>query len=160
MHAEALSYVEQFATDDDIRVIEVGSRDINGSPRPLFPNAQYLGIDVEPGRGVDVVADGTTWGPTGKKPDVVVCCEVFEHTPDWLQIIHNAHVMLKVGGRFIVTAAGPSRTPHSAVDGGALRDGEFYENIDPDELDKALTALFTDVEVVERGGDVYATGVK
>lgn len=168
MHHEALQYVNRFGTGEPIDLVEFGSRDVNGTPRSLFPNARWHGIDISAGAGVDEVADATSWRPE-TPVDVVVCCEVFEHTPAWREIAANAAACLKPGGRLIVTAAGPTRAPHSAVDGRLLRDsehhdgdgdGEFYANIDPVELAAVLEAAgFSAVEVDEAGPDVRATGV-
>lgn len=160
MHHEAMQYVSNFATSEPVVVIELGSRDINGSPRGLFPNATYVGVDVEDGAGVDVVADGCEYVPK-RKADVVVCCEVLEHLKQWRRLLNNAGRCCRKGGRVVVTAAGPGRTPHSAVDGGQVRPDEWYENIEPKALGAALKrAGFVDVEVAVRGADVQATGVK
>jgi len=43
----------------------------------------------------------------------------------------QAFRMLEPGGMFVMTAAGPGRAPHSAVDGKGLQPGEHYANIDP-----------------------------
>ena len=37
------------------RVLEVGSLDINGSVRPIFTDCEYVGLDLGPGPGVDVI---------------------------------------------------------------------------------------------------------
>ena len=161
MHDEARQYVERWKTNDKINVVEIGSRYINGQVRDLFPNASHIGIDLQAGQHVDEVADGATWKPK-RKADLVVCCEVFEHTADWREIVLNTYDnILKVGGRFIVTAAGPSRRAHSAIDGGPLHHDEWYENITANDLEAALTiAGFENVEVEEHKADVRATGVK
>lgn len=159
MHAEALTYVNRFATADVVRVVEFGARDINGSPRVLFPNAQWWGIDLVDGSAVDEVADAASW--SGEPADIVVCCEVLEHAESWRDIVASMAANTKPGGRVLITAAGPDRAPHSAVDGGLLRDGEHYENIKPAALQAALKAAGLDsIEVEVSGGDVYATGVK
>lgn len=159
MHHEAMLFVSNWRTDEPVTVVEFGSRNINGSPRWLFPNADYVGVDIADGDGVDVVADGARFKPR-RKADVVVCCEVFEHTQGWRRLVNNAARCLRQGGRLVVTAAGPGREPHSAVDGGVVRPGEWYENIDPAKLGAALKrAGFVDVDVVVRGDDVQATGV-
>jgi hypothetical protein len=47
------------------KVFEVGSVNINGSIRSFFENSEYLGIDVAPGPGVDVVCQGQNYdGPS------------------------------------------------------------------------------------------------
>src|SRR5205085_1918817 len=98
---------------------------------PLFLGAAYTGLDLNAGRGVDVVADGTDWQPD-EPVDCVVCCECLEHAPDPDAVLANALAMLAPGGVCIVTAAGPTRAPHSGIDGGALREGECYTPITRD----------------------------
>ncbi len=129
------------------RVCEVGSRFINGTVRDLFKCDTYVGVDILGGGGVDVVADFTTW-QTIDRFDCVVCCETFEHTAMWPVMVSKASVLLVAGGALITTAAGPGWPQHSAVDGGALRPDEHYENVDPDQLRYWLTACgFVDVVV-------------
>ena len=74
--------------------------------------------------------------------DCALHLEVAEHTPDWRIHMRHARDCLALGGMLIFTAAGPNRAPHSAVDGGPIRDGEHYENVDPDELAGVLVELF------------------
>lgn len=160
MHDAARSYVSRFATNQPITVVEIGSLNVNGQVRDFFPNATYTGIDIVDGAGVDRVADGATYTPR-RKADLVVCCEVFEHTPDWREIVWNVHAaILKPGGRFVVTAAGPGREPHSA-DGGRLKGGEYYGNITAGALLNTLEwGGFTGIEVDVYDTDVRATGVR
>jgi SAM-dependent methyltransferase len=88
------------------RVLEVGSRDINGSPRVVFPEASsYIGIDSEPGPGVDLVVDAERLIELGMKPwaDTVVCCEVLEHTVrPWL-VVAAMKQILKPGGHLWIS---------------------------------------------------------
>lgn len=160
MHDAALFYVAQFATPDPLEVVELGALNINGSIRHLFPNARYTGVDMVAGPGVDVIGDAATWTPT-TLVDLVVCCEVFEHTPVWPKIVDNAVGMLKRAGRLVVTAAGPGREPHSARDGGHLRQSEYYHNVTTNDLYRAFfDAELVAIQVEQFGDDVRATGVK
>jgi len=160
MHTEAKQYVARFATYDDGVVYELGSLDINGSVRDLFPKATYVGVDQRDVRGVDVVADATQW-TTKAKADIVVSCEVLEHCEDWPALISNAHRLLKKGGQLILTAAGPDRKPHSGYDGGPLRDDEYYANIREDDLLNILEyAGFGNIEVDVLGADIRAVAEK
>jgi predicted TPR repeat methyltransferase len=162
VHAEAYAWVQQHAPTDAITVLDIGGRNINGTVRDLFPNATtYRVIDIADDHGVDIVTDASTWTPD-QQYDVVVCCEVFEHTPVWQGICWTAAKALTPGGWFITTMAGPGRAPHSAVDGGhILRDGEHYGNIHPDALRAILEDCgFEDVTVDQRHmpmADVRAT---
>ena len=159
MHPEAFAYVETAARDwTGKKVVEFGSRNVNGSVRPLFSGAEYVGIDSTPGPDVDVVADASTW--TGKNFDAVVCCEVLEHTPKGADIVLAAAKALKKGGVFIVTCATTGRAPHSAVDGAAVRPGEFYRNVTQQTFEKWLAAAkFTSWDITIRDGDLYCTAV-
>lgn len=133
MHDGAFNFVARFATNNQLTVIEIGSRDINGSVRSLFPNAKWIGIDVVQGIGVDIVVDALVYSPADQV-DLVVCTEVLEHTEFWCQIISRAETWLRPYGRMILTCAGPGREPHSAIDGGELQEGEYYGNITPEQL--------------------------
>lgn len=159
MHPEAYDWVAKWATVAPITVLDIGGRDINGTCRPLFPNATYTALDLVEGPGVDIVADATTW--RGGTFDLVVCAEVFEHLELWRDIVITAWHATGPGGRFIATCAGPGRAPHSAHDGGQVRDGEWYRNVTLAELEDALLrAGFADVEVDQLGADVRATGTR
>lgn len=141
-------------------VVEIGSRDINGSVRSLFTGRDYIGVDHFPGEGVDVVANGSDFVPPSE-PAVVVSTETLEHTPHAEDICRNVAKMLAPGGVFIVTAAGQQRAPHSSVDGGALRPGEYYSNVVEPQLRQWLSD-FSDIRIQlnPAAGDIYATAIK
>jgi SAM-dependent methyltransferase len=161
MHAEALEWVSRFGTDEPLQVLDLGGRYINGTPSPLFPNADYLVLDLVDGSLVDIVADASTWDPGPLAFDVVICCEVCEHTPVWPAILETACLALKPGGRFILTTAAPGRVPHSGLDGMHVRDGEWYANIDPGDLYDGLKAAgFEQITIDVLGFDVRATAIR
>lgn len=141
-------------------ILEFGSLDINGSVRHLFKHPKiYVGVDMQEGAGVDIVADAQSF-TTGNRFDIVMACEVFEHTPAWREIIANAESLLKPGGLFIATMAGPGRAPHSAIDEQPIRDFEHYENIEPTQLEACLAELFDEYVVDQSGSDVRCSAVK
>ena len=165
MHTEAFAWVQHHATTGPVTVLDIGGRNINGSVRDLFPNATvYTAMDIRAGDGVDIVADAAVWDPDGRRWEVVVCTEVFEHTASWPQICVTAFKACKPGGLFITTMAGPGRPAHSAVDGGwQLHPGEYYGNVDPDRLRRELEGCgFVDVVVDQQfsPADVRATARK
>jgi SAM-dependent methyltransferase len=163
-----MEWIAKHATDAPVSVLDIGGRDVNGSPRLLFPAAtRYTVLDALPGEqvtDVDIIADAATWHPSGQEWDVVVCAEVLEHAAQWRAIIRTAYQACKPGGRLIVTTAAPGRPPHSAVDGMLpLQPGEHYANIRPAELERALIAAGwaeVVVDVREFPADVRATAVK
>jgi SAM-dependent methyltransferase len=143
-------------------VLELGSYSRNGSVRPLFPGAAYVGVDVEAGPGVDIVADVATLA-VEPRFDVVVSTETLEHLEDPSTVVQVAHEALRPGGLLILTAAAPPRKPHRC-DGheGDLR-GEHYANIEPQELRVMLRDskfIVLDLEYNATHGDVYALARK
>jgi SAM-dependent methyltransferase len=163
MHVEAFSFIAAHLPPDCTSVLEFGSRNINGTVRTLVPAVRYVGVDISDGDGVDIMADAATVEVPGDPFDVVVCAEVFEHAPDdeCFKMCLNAYDHLRDGGRFIVTMAGVLREPHSAVDGGPVRDGEFYRNVSRARLEVWLCdAGFGPVSLDELGADLRAVAVK
>lgn len=161
MHNAAWAFVAGAVSSLDLTgdVLEIGSRDVNGTVRSLFRDARsYTGIDVSPGPGVDVAADGASFDP-GTNYDVVVCCEVLEHARDAAGVIANALRLLKPGGKLIVTCAGPTRVPHSN-DGGALKAGEYYRNVYADDVARWAAGHEAFVRTTPDYQDLYAVIVK
>lgn len=64
-----------------VRVLEIGSLDVNGTNRYLFKDSCYTGVDVVPGPGVDIVSLGHK--VIGKKYDVVLSTNALEHDMFW-----------------------------------------------------------------------------
>jgi SAM-dependent methyltransferase len=163
MHAGAYHFVEYMARCLPPRaaVIELGGRDVNGSVRSLFGRCEYVGVDAEPGPGVDFVGNAATWKPDPLRTfDTVICTEVLEHTSVADRICANAFELLEPGGVFIVTAASIGRVPHSAIDGGTLRHGEFYRNVSPFLLRKWLESFHCVLVDTGNVTDVYALAIK
>lgn len=147
MHPEAYEWVRRHR-GVPVSVLDIGGRDINGSCRSLFPRSAYTILDIRPGANVDIVADAATWIPDTQY-SLVLCTEVFEHTPDWPAICATAYRACEFDGRFVATMAGPGRPSHSAIDGGwSLHPGEYYGNVHPDTLRIELeSAGFTDLTI-------------
>jgi hypothetical protein len=160
MHDQVLEWIDQWATDEALTVLDIGGRDVNGTSRHLFPNADYTVLDIREGAGVDIVANAATWTPD-REFDLVLCTEVYEHTPDWPQITATAYKALRPGGTFLVTCAAVGRAPHSAITEGPPHPGEYYENVDKAELHANLTeAGFSEVHVQRLGFDLQAAAVR
>jgi SAM-dependent methyltransferase len=89
-------------------ILELGARDVNGSVRPVVETwqpASYLGVDLEPGKGVDLVLDASEllgrFGP--ERFDVVIATEILEHVRDWRRIVGIMKRLLKPNGVLLIT---------------------------------------------------------
>lgn len=102
---------------DDVRgkrVLEVGSYDVNGSLRPgvmAHQPAEYIGVDIEKGPGVDIVCRATElvtrFGPDSF--DIVISTCVLEHVDNWKLAVINMKRVCKPGGILILIV--PSEWP-------------------------------------------------
>lgn len=158
MHPECYEWVRRWAPDDAGSVLDVGGRNVNGTPADLFPDgAVWEVVDLLPGDNVTWTGDFLRFCPD-RLFDVALHLEVAEHSPDWQRHLRHARDCLAPDGVFIFTAAGPEREPHSALDGGPLRPGEHYSNVQPDELATLLVELFgwSFVNTTDDGRDVRA----
>lgn len=122
MHQSSMAHMARFVTAHladhrkpgcAIRVLDVGSADVNGSYRSLFPadSYAYTGADLEPGPGVDVVLPG----PYDPLPfpddsfDVLISGQALEHVEyPWVALELWAR-KLRPGGLacLIVPGSGP-----------------------------------------------------
>lgn len=157
MHDAARDWVTRNWMAAD-HIVDVGGRNVNyGTVRHLWPDAEtYVAIDLYPGEGVDWVGDFLDFEPA-EPVDLVICMEVFEHCDYWATLVkHAASILTKDRGRILVTAAAEGRIPHSGIDGGALRPGEWYENIDRMRLTSVLAEHFKVIEVETAMGEPLA----
>lgn len=92
---------------EDIRVLDVGSRDVNGAYKPLCEKLSwtYTGLDLEKGPNVDVVAkDPYHWPLDDASFDVVLSGQCLEHVEaPWLWIREAARVC-RPGGLILLIA--------------------------------------------------------
>lgn len=161
MHSEAHAFVAANIGHPK-RVLEYGALNINGTARDTAPSAEWHGIDVVAGPGVDEVADATEYLATVPY-DTVVCCEMLEHTPKVGATCQTAYTNLTDGGTLLLTCATDGRAPHSAIDGGPLRPDEFYRNVPADDFRISLEHIGFVIDVLEvhpNRGDLYVKARK
>lgn len=119
MHLEELKFVELtrdfFIKQKDVKILEIGSYDVNGSIRSLFQNANYTGVDLSEGPGVDVVSSGHTLDFSDETFDITISCECFEHNPFWVETFANMHRMTKRNGLVIMSCASRGRLEHGTA---------------------------------------------
>jgi SAM-dependent methyltransferase len=106
-----LEFIRDAATEFSVRpgnALEIGSLNVNGSVRDVFPGVQWLGIDRQPGPGVDRVMDGRHVPAFWPHPsfDLLVCCEALEHDPRPWEVWRLFPKLVRAGGWLIVSTPG------------------------------------------------------
>ena len=94
------------------RVVEMGSLDINGSVRGHFDTGHYIGVDLGPGPGVDVVVPGQMLGEPSGSYDCAISANSFEHNPYWLETFVNMLRLVREGGLVLFTSASTGYREH------------------------------------------------
>jgi len=90
------------------RILEVGSKYVNGSIRPFIERlhpTEYLGVDIELGKHVNVIlsAENLVEYFGSESFDVVIATELLEHVKNWRLAISNMKEVLKRSGYMYVT---------------------------------------------------------
>lgn len=108
-------WVQSFAGELAGPVLEIGSKRYGGPPvffdyRRIFPpGIRYLGIDMEPGEGVDQVLDMTSELEeirrqlAGETFNSLICMSVLEHVKDIFSFARNMTALLNEGGTAILS---------------------------------------------------------
>lgn len=131
MHTAVMTYFSSLKKNHpdlfvERKVLEVGSRNINGSIRDLFSECEYIGIDQEGGNGVDVVSLIHEYEdkPNGYF-DIIVSTSSFEHDPYWNESVKRCIELVREGGTIAFHWAGPGTKEHFSPTPG---DKYYYEN--------------------------------
>lgn len=149
--AGCLSFVNKNLSEADVKgkkILEVGSRDVNGSPRQyicgLEPSS-YVGCDIQNGKGVDEICDvvDLAYKYGENSFDVVISCEMMEHVKDWKTAINNMKKVVKVGGKIIITTRSPGFHFHEYPN-------DFWRFTDND-----IKSIFSDFNIISVENDSH-----
>ena len=115
MRRQTSEYVSKFLGKHKVeKVLEVGSRDVNGSIRCLFEDITYLGVDMIKGPNVDIVVNGhnlrTVFDPDYF--DAVFCFDTFEHDDAFWLTLEQMKAVLKPGGWLVLGFPGRNCPEH------------------------------------------------
>lgn len=91
------------------RVLEIGSRSaINQEDicdlRPLLPASEYIGVDMQKGLGVDMVADATALPFEKNSFDLLLCLETLEHCDEPWKVVSEIERVSKKNGAIILSS--------------------------------------------------------
>jgi SAM-dependent methyltransferase len=105
------------------KILDIGSYSVNGSVKPIFNKGQYIGVDMEKGPNVDVVANANNLPFEKDYFDVIVSISCFEHDDMfWVTFLEMCRV-LNEGGYMYINA--PSNGPYHPHPGDNWR---FYKD--------------------------------
>ncbi len=117
MHKSSYQHMQRLVSaylrpDQEIHALDIGAVDVNGSYRTLFdqPSWRYTGVDLDAGRGVDVVLESPYHLPFASGSiDVIVSGQAFEHIEHFWMTWLEMQRVLRAGGLVFLIA--PSRGP-------------------------------------------------
>jgi SAM-dependent methyltransferase len=152
----------------DVRVLDMGSLDINGNNRYLFTgDYSYIGVDIGPGKNVDVICRGHKY-ESDEMFDVVISTECFEHDEFYALTLKKMYDLLKPGGVFIFTCATTGRPEHgttrtSPADAPFI--GDYYKNLNEKDVREVMNIenVFSEHQFISREvfpQDLYFYGIK
>jgi SAM-dependent methyltransferase len=155
MHPSCFDFVRKVLKEEEVRgrrILDVGSRNINGTVRPIFEGlgcVEYIGIDKEAGDGVDCIMDASDIVSNfGKESfDVIVSTEMMEHAKDWRKAIYNIKEACKNGGVIILTCRSSGFPYHGYP--------EDYWRFEGDDFKK----IFADCIITNTERDTMAPGI-
>lgn len=170
MHPEVSQFIQNVKSKHPSyfikkKVLEVGSLDINGTIRNLFPMCYYTGLDVGKGKGVDFVCPIHEYS-LPEEFDVVVSTEMLEHDKYWKDSLKSMYINLKSGGLMMLTCAGPTRQEHGTTrttPGDAPFTNDYYRNISIEDFQSILPKLMfkeSSIEYARKEADLYFYGIK
>lgn len=157
----------------NIKVLDCGSLDINGSNRDLFVNCHYTGIDIAHGKNVDIVSKIHEFNARNELYDVICSTECFEHDKYYPLSLQNMVRMLRSGGLLFFSCATTGRpehgtkatTPANSPFTASMEAWEdYYKNLTEQDIRQAINIdqIFSEFEFSanQEIKDLYFWGIK
>lgn len=174
MHTQQRNWIktikDKFPTFfENRRVLEFGSVNINGSIRDDFTNCDYVGVDVAPAQGVDVVSIAHKYN--SEPFDVVYSTSELEHDMYWVKTLKKMVELLNPGGLMFFSCGSlweehgtEKYQPGNSLSVGISKEwANYYKNITPNDVTSTLdlNKIFSDWNLsLDSGMDLTFWGVK
>ena len=151
MTPEVQNFVKKHADKLAGKVIDVGSRNENGSLRDIIK--VEVGMDMREGDGVDMVCTIDDMSDVFKSEsfDALVSTETLEHCNDWKAFVRQTWRVVVNGGYLLITMASQKKGYHGYPDDYWRFTEEHVKQIWPNAED------FTDLGTVSIGWVVKKT---
>jgi SAM-dependent methyltransferase len=154
-HGEQMQYFaqikEKFPTFfKGAKVLDIGALDINGCNRSFFEDCSYTGLDIGPGRNVDVVSLAHEYDAPDGSFDTVTSANAFEHDMHFEKTFKSMIRLVRDGGLLFFSCAGEGFREHGTARTNpadspfTTRDAEwkdYYKNVT-----EAWVRSFVDIE--------------
>jgi len=152
-----------------VKVLDIGSLDINGNNRYLFTDYEYTGVDIGEGPNVDVVSRGHEYKPDTEY-DVTISSECFEHDEYWVLTFTNMVRLTKPEGMVVFSCAAANRPEHgtrrtSPKDSPFTSqiENDYYRNLNEEDFNHfPISEWFSEWEFRrnENPDDLYFYGIR
>jgi hypothetical protein len=127
----------------NVKVLDVGSLDVNGNNRQFFEDSEYIGIDVIKGKNVDIVSPCHQW-KTDQLFDTIISTSALEHDMYYGKTLIKMYELLKPGGWLFICACrnwpvhgtktnGPINSGTSQIDENGW--SGYYRNVKSSDFD-------------------------
>jgi SAM-dependent methyltransferase len=102
-----LAYLKHWVPKVEGSVLEIGSKDYGSTSsfRDFYAGAEYVGLDMAEGKGVDVIVDLCNGVGTLQEDhfDLGICCSVLEHVEKPWLFAANLTRLIRPGGRLYMS---------------------------------------------------------
>jgi SAM-dependent methyltransferase len=100
------AYTASFSAKQHVKVIEIGSQNVNGTLRDTCPTSfEYIGVDFQQAKGVDIVLNDPYVLPfEDNSVDIVLSSSCFEHSEMFWLVFLEIMRVLKPDGIFYLNA--------------------------------------------------------
>lgn len=140
-----------------VKILDIGSADINGTNRPWFTDSEYIGLDIAPFKGVDVVSIAHEYDAPDGSFDVVCSTSELEHDIHWKKTLQKMVDLIKSGG-FMWFEAPHVWSEHGTSTANPMDSltvkmekewACYYKNMDIDDINSVLDlpAIFSEYEL-------------